>query len=86
MKQNPTINEINSCSNSNCKRSLCQVVTYITYQTPDENMNNLQQFLDNRLSEESSVCGYNECNGIRIIDPIVSNMHIIIEILYWNSE
>lgn len=86
LKQNPTINEINLCSNSNWKRSLSQVVTYITYQTPDESINNLQQFLNNRLFEESSVCGFGKCNGIKSIDPIISNMHIIIEILYWNSE
>lgn len=82
LKQYPTLNEMKLCSNSNCKRSLSQVVTYITYQTPDESINNLQQFLDNRLSKESSVCGYSECDGIKSIDPIISNMHIIIEILY----
>lgn len=86
LKQTPTITEINLCSNSECKRSLSQVITYITYQTTDENINDLQQFLDNRLCVESSVCGYDECIGIKSIDPIISNMHIIIEILYWNSK
>jgi len=51
LKKNLTINEISLCSNSECKRSLSQIVTYITYQTTDGSINDLQQFLDNRLCE-----------------------------------
>jgi len=87
LQETPTVFEFSSCSNSECKRPTRQSVTYITYQTSNENIHDLQLFLDQRMTTEGDMfCCYEGCTGIKTLTPTISTAHIVIEILYWNSK
>lgn len=86
LQDTPTVYELISCSNSECKRLTRQPVTYITYQTSNESIHDLQLFLEERMETESDMlCSYEDCTGIKTLTPTISTAHIVIEILYWNS-
>lgn len=81
LKRNLTINELSSCSNDNYKRPTNQAFTYITYQTSNGVIEDLRKFLNQRIAVENRICGYNNCIGIKTNSPIISKLHIVIEIL-----
>lgn len=87
LHETPTVFEFSSCSNSECKRPTRQPVTYIIYQTSNENIHNLQLFLEERMTRVTDIlCCYKGCIGIKTLTPTISTLHIVIEILYWNSK
>jgi len=62
-------------------------LTYITHQTSNESIHDLQLFLDERMTTEGDMfCCYEDCTGIKTLTPTISTAHIVIEILYWNSK
>lgn len=84
--ENPTLIETISCTNINCKINESQSSVYITYQTSNDSLDDLQEFLYNRLTEEDRICKLKNCTGKKTITPVLSPIHMIIEILYWNSK
>jgi len=87
----PSVTETIQCS-SNCelsKKSIHSLV-YLTYETTDGKINDLQTFLDDRQRLEISGCSRmysdNICNGKKEIISETSEMHIFIDILYWEGK
>lgn len=90
--ETPTLIEKITCSNFECTRIITnRPIVFLTFQTYDGSLNELQHFLQQRLRTEKSVCGYvtsnsSPCTGYKTTKPIMSPIHILIEVLYWNSE
>jgi len=87
----PTVVEHISCSDPNCERTTSRPVAFLTFQTSDGSLNDLQIFLNQRLSIEKSVCGniFSNtivCSNTKTIISKLSPLHIFIEVLYWNSK
>lgn len=82
LKDIPSVEETIKCSTSNChlnnKPTYPQV--YLTYQTTDGKINNLQKFLDDRLKIEQTLYGHcnskKYCDGVKEIMSNVSEMHL----------
>jgi len=91
MNIKPTVVEDIICSDPKCERNTSHPVVFLTFQTSDGSLNGLQQFLNQRLSTETSVCGYISsktllCSITKTIISKLSPFHIFIEVLYWNSK
>lgn len=87
----PSVKEIIKCS-SNCelsKKSTHSLV-YLTYVTTNGKINDIQQLLNDRQRSETSICGRMDsekiCDGIKEIIFDTSEMHILIDILYWEGK
>lgn len=84
----PSIKEVIKCSSSVCPEILNRDVIYITYQTDmQNNIDQLQQFLNdraNRMVQQKCVGDY--CNGVKTVTSEISNMHLFIDILYWEGN
>lgn len=87
----PSVKETIQCS-SNCelsKKSIHSLV-YLTFETTNGKINDLQQLLDDRQRSEISECGRvnsgNVCNGIKEIISETSEIHLFIDILYWEGK
>lgn len=89
----PTAFDTVLCSIEDCERSeLTQTpITIFMYNSNNNKLDGLQQFIDRRLSTEVSKCGYvkdhnNPCNGQKTTTVRESNMHLFIEILNWQGK
>lgn len=89
----PSVRESVQCS-SNCelRNKSTHSLVYLTYQTTDGKINDIQRLLDNRKRPETSLCGRivcdsgKICNGIKEIISDTSEMHILIDKLYWEGK
>ncbi|CAI6377697.1 unnamed protein product [Macrosiphum euphorbiae] len=63
---------------------------HLSYQTTDGKIRKLQEFLDNCITPEKSKCGYKlsdtSCEGIKEIIPTISELHLFIDIFFWEGE
>jgi len=87
----PSVKETITCS-SNCelsKKSIHSLV-YLTYETKNGKINDLQQFLNDRQRSEISECGRmnseTTCKGIKEIISETSEIYLFIDILYWEGK
>lgn len=87
LKECPTVTEKTICS-SNCQ-TMKKLKIYLSYQTENGKINNLQNFIDNCLQSEQSTCKYMNsgifCKGVKQIVPHISDMHLFIDIFYWEG-
>lgn len=81
------------CSIEGCQRSEITPtpITILMYNSNSNKLDDIQQFIDRRLSIEISKCGYvkdhnNPCNGLKTTTVRESNMHLFIEILSWQGK
>lgn len=91
LKNIPTLRDMIKCSNLNCKKPTMTIIPYITINIKDDNFNNLEVMVERRVSEETNICGHVDndnipCTGYKTISPVVSKLHIFIELLYWNGK
>lgn len=91
LKNIPTLRDMIKCSNLNCKKSTMTIIPYITINIKDDNINDLEVMVERRVSEETTICGHSDndnipCTGYKTIRPVVSKLHIFIELLYWNGK
>lgn len=93
LKNIPTLNEIIKCSDPNCKKPTVMPIQipYITINIKDDNLKELEEMIDRRVRNETSICGHvdnrnSPCTGYKTISPVVSKLHIFIELLYWNGK
>lgn len=89
--ETPTLIEEISCNNSSCNRINNRPIAFLTFQTSDGSLNQLQTFLEQRLQNEKSVCGYvssnlSTCTGSKSTKSLISPIHILVEVLYWNNK
>lgn len=90
-KEFPTVTEKTTCS-LNCQLTVnsLKLKTYISYQTENGKIKNLQDVLDNCLQAVHSTCQYMEsghfCEGVKEIMPHVSDMHLFIDVFYWEGK
>ncbi|XP_050064844.1 uncharacterized protein LOC126553771 [Aphis gossypii] len=84
----PTIKEAIRCT-SNCQTKFNTLV-YLTYQTENGHVQNLQQYIDNRQHIKKSKCTQdvsgNICDGVKEIISEFSDMHLFIDVLHWEGE
>jgi len=86
-KEFPTITEKTTCS-LNCKVTVNSLIekTYLSYQTENGKIKNLQDFLNNCLQPVHSSCHHMEsehfCEGFKEIMPEISDMHLFIDVFY----
>jgi len=90
-KEFPTLTEKTTCS-LNCKVTVnsLKVKTYLSYQTENGTIKNLQDFLDNSLQSVHSSCQFMEsgncCEGFKEIMPDISDIHLFIDVFYWEGK
>lgn len=84
----PTIKETIRCTSNFQTKYNTQV--YLTYQTDDGHINNLQRFINNRQLTEKSLCTQdvsgNNCDGLKQILSEFSDMHLFIDVLHWEGR
>ncbi|XP_022175164.1 uncharacterized protein LOC111037098 [Myzus persicae] len=86
-KELPKVTEEATCSLS-CKLTVnsLKLKSYISYQTENRKIKNLEDFLDNCLQSVHSTCQYMEsghiCEGVKEIMSHVSDMHLFIDVFY----
>ncbi|KAF0711022.1 Uncharacterized protein FWK35_00031160 [Aphis craccivora] len=84
----PTIKETIRCTSNFQTKYNTQV--YLTYQTDDGHINNLQRFINNRQLTEKSLCTQdvsgNNCDGLKQILSEFSDMHLFIDVLHWEGS
>jgi len=84
----PTIKEAIRCT-SNCQTKFNTLV-YLTYQTENGHIQNLQQYIDNRQHIKKSKCTQdvsgNICDGVKEIISEFSDMHLFIDVLHWEGN
>lgn len=91
LKEFPTLKEKSVCS-LNCKptSNSLKFTIYLSYQTVDGKIKNLQTFLDSRLQSGESTCGHMEsgifCKGIKKNITEISDMHLFIDVFYWEGN
>lgn len=82
----PSVEELVTCANKNCKNNKKISVLNLTYNTTGD-LSELQNYVLSRINKESSICGYtdgtNVCQELKIRTTTASNLHLIIEILKW---
>lgn len=86
--QFPTVIERSICSNKQCKKyqETVQPVHTITYSTTSGKIDDLQQFLNDRLITEESLCNYmSQCTSLKKTTFEISSLHVMIEILFWRG-
>lgn len=90
----PSIIEIINCSNRECEKHhpYERSVNYITFQTENGQIQGLQEFIIDRIRTEKLACiqpsnttKSTHCKGFQTIEPIISPVHIFIEILFWRG-
>lgn len=71
-----------------CSEESKRSVPYITYQTNMvKKFSELQQFLNERSKlTNKQKCISNNCGGSKRVMSIFSNMHLFIDILYWEGS
>lgn len=84
----PSVEENVTCANIKCKNNKKISVMYLTYHTTGD-LSDLQNFISTRINTETSICGYTDgndsCLELKTRTSIISNLHIIIEILKWGE-
>lgn len=88
----PTVLDNIQCSISTCHKTTQHPipVPYITIHISNGNLNSLEEDIKNRLLIENSTCHHvnivgKNCEGLKTIHPIVSLMHLVIELLNWEG-
>lgn len=90
-KEFPILMEKTTCF-LNCKVTVnsLKVKTYLSNQTESGKIKNLQDFLDNCLQPVHSPCHFmasgNFCEGFKEIMPDISDMHLFIDVFYWEGK
>lgn len=82
-KEFPTVKEKKICS-FNCQLNNHSTKIYLSYQTDNKKINDLQNFLDSCLRSKQTTCG--SCKGKQEVMMDISNMHIFIDIFYWEGK
>jgi hypothetical protein len=93
MMKFPTITESIICSNKNCEKYPSVIerpISYITFETTNGKIQELQQFINKRLSVEKLACLHNKnvssnCTRFQNIVSKISPVLIFIEILFWKG-
>jgi len=84
----PTIKETIRCT-LNCQTKYNTLV-YLTYQTEDGHINNLQRFINNRQPTEQSQCTQEVsgicCDRVKQIISEFSDTHLFIDVLHWEGN
>jgi len=84
----PTIKETIRCTSN--FQTKYNTLVYLTYQTEDGHINNLQRFIDNRQPIEQSQCTQEVsgiyCDGVKQIISEFSDMHLFIDVLHWEGN
>jgi len=89
-KEFPSVTEKTTCS-SNCQLTTnsLKLKIYLSYQTENGQIKDLQGFLDSQLKSVQSTCQYMDseivCKGIEEIMPNISDMHLFIDVFYWEG-
>lgn len=91
LEEVPSIKETTSCSlNCEINKKLPRPIVHFSYQTSDGKINDLQKFIDDFQYQKESICGYLDsgmnCNGIKKITSEISNLHLFIDILFWEGN
>jgi len=89
----PSVIETVNCSNKECEKHhpYQRSVSYITFQTKNGQLHELQEFLIDRIRTEKLVCVQSKtsestrCNGLQTIEPTISPVHTLIEIIFWKG-
>lgn len=91
-KEFPTVLEKTTCSlNCPLTENSLKIKIYLSYQTENGKIQDLQNFLDNCVQPVQSTCQYimdsgNVCEGLKEIIPDISDMHLFIDVFYWDGE
>jgi hypothetical protein len=92
MLEFPTIIESIICSNKNCEKYPSVIerpISYITFEITNGQIQELQQFINKRLSVEKLACLHNSassnCTGFQNIESKILPVLIFIEILFWKG-
>lgn len=90
LKDLPTLELSTICSSPICSPIFPTSKVYLSYQTTDGSIKNLQEFLDHSITPQKSKCGYKlsetPCEGIKEIITNTSELHLFIDIFFWEGK
>lgn len=93
LKNVPILKDMIKCTNPNCKKPTVTPIPtpYITINIKGDNLKDLEGMVERRVSDETTICGHVDdqnipCTGYKTISPVVSELHIFIELLYLNGR
>jgi len=76
-----------TCSSKVCQNNSQRQFIYLTFQIDSENnISNLQQFINDRTVRIHDMNCFPHCSGDKIVTSAIFNMHLFIDVLIWEGN